>query len=656
YKVIQNDGEEINLFADTYFSVVEYETKPYMLFHFHDVIQLVNNQINSSEYIRNIEMNQGEEYQKLLKEKETAEEKNKLKSNFLAAMSHELRTPLNSILGFTELLIEETKSAPEFNEKLNFIFNEGKRLVLLINDILDFSKISDTKLSLHYEFFSIDDLVLKLKNLFESRCKDKNIDFKIITEPEMPKFVNGDFLRILQILINLIGNSLKFTPSGYIAIQFSYDLKNCIWKIIVKDTGIGIPEESQKKIFSPFEQTDGNIHKKYGGTGLGLSITLNLVKLMKGNIFIESKLNEGTVFIIKLPIVFKRSYDEAYVSSLGPSTIDNLEIDELSAREDIKIFSEKIKNINNNAASEVSESKKILIVDDNPQILKLLSFILMKAGCNVIKASNGLEALMILEHTQDVQLVFMDLMMPEIDGITAVRNIRNNAKFKDVSVIAVSAKNICRKEILDNGFNDFIKKPFSRADIINALKSYMPNYDEIKLPENNFEESEKKEIKKMPDAVELNKSGDPEKEVFFEKNDLDDGSAKNTCDSELFFKKLNVAVAEDDVISQRFISLLFKKFCNISLTICDSGEELIEKNKTEKYDLIFSDMHLKGITGLAAAKILRDKMNVVTPIIALTGSSDSEEFNHDEIKKYFCEWLQKPVSLKDIETIIKKYS
>jgi len=751
YKTQSQDGEEKNIFADTYFNIAEYETKPYMLFHFYDVTKHINNQMSASEYIKNVELSQGEEYRRLLKEKISAEEKNSVKSSFLAAVSHELRTPLNSILGFAELLIDETKRIPELNEKLNFIYNEGKRLTLIINDILDFSKISDNKLELHYEFFSIDDLIIKLKNLFDSRCRDKNIDFKIICDPEMPKFLNGDLLRILQIMINLIGNAIKFTPSGHIAIQFSYDTKSCVWKIIVKDTGIGVPEEFQKKIFSPFEQTDGSVQKKYGGTGLGLSITLNLVKLMRGNIFIESKLNEGTAFIIKLPLVFKRTYEEVFSASLGPATIDNLEIDEKSAKEEIKRFSEKIMEPDGGVKTGKQE-KKVLIVDDNPQILKLLTFILSKSGCEVIKAVNGSEALLILEHTKNISLVFMDLMMPEMDGFTAIKNIRNIEKFNDIPVVAVSAKNIPKKEAINSGFNDFIKKPFTRPDILETLKKFIPDVcDPVKsnnhiqkVKTNNslfeyasenlerifLEESQKfdwtynKEVISIVNDFLLDLPSKINRLSFHINNSNSEGTRFEThslkgisgylslkaleciCDridelniedtenvakankeisllkqyygliidyfnnnTGLELKKYDfdrskrtkkagnakAIIAEDDAISRRFIEILFKKFDNIDLTICDSGEELIEKTGKEKFDLIFTDIHLKGMSGIEAAKIIREKINDTSPLIALTGSSGDGEINFEEAKKYFNEWLQKPVSIKELETIIKKY-
>jgi len=219
-------------------------------------------------------------------------------------MSHELRTPLNSILGFTELLISEHSENPGVSEKLQFIYNECKRLSFLIDDILDYSKITDNKLSLKNDYYSINELKTNIFNLFHTRCVDKNIDFQIIISEGMPDLIKGDNLRILQILVNLIGNSIKFTPSGFIHVNFIYHNSSNIIEFSVADSGIGIPEDRIKKIFNPFDMASDNIQRKYGGTGLGLSITLNLIKLMRGNLFVDSKLNEGTTFTIKIPAIW----------------------------------------------------------------------------------------------------------------------------------------------------------------------------------------------------------------------------------------------------------------------------------------------------------------------------------------------------------------
>ena len=461
YKLKEYDKsvEEDYMYCDIIHSNVEFEKQTCLCLQFYILTEMIEQHRKDMSIIKELQDKVSNTIVVLEKDKIIAEESSNKKSIFLASMSHELRTPLNSILGFTELLISEHSTNPDISEKLHFIYNECKRLNFLIDDILDFTKISDNKLKFNFDFFSLTELISKLFNMFKTRCSDKNIIFDIEKSSNTPDLVKGDSLRLLQILVNLIGNSIKFTPSGKITVIINYDFKNNILEISVKDTGIGIPEERQKTIFNPFDASADNIQRKYGGTGLGLSITLNLIKLMRGNLFLESKLGKGSMFTFKIPSGYKISESEKYGSEkiLNPlSTVKNNEISDAFIEEQKKS----------------ALRKKILIVDDNPNILKLLQVMLSKLNFLTVKAVNGHEALMILERDNNFSAMLTDLMMPEMDGETAVKKIREIPGLKDLKIAAITAKN-CRKEELESlGFNDYIKKPFTRTQIIEVLKRF----------------------------------------------------------------------------------------------------------------------------------------------------------------------------------------
>ncbi len=766
---------EIELYLEISFKIENFENKKIIIFSFWDITEYVKELTEHINYIKILENSIGKETEKLIKERDEAEEKNRKKSEFLAAMSHELRTPLNSILGFTELLIAETENTPELNEKLNFIYNEGKRLALLINDILDFSKMSDSKLKLSKEYFSVKDLANRIFNMFAFRCKDKNVEFTIYIQRTMPEFIEADIQRILQILINIIGNAIKFTPTGSITMSFNFDYKNVVWQIEITDTGIGIPEDKITAIFQPFEQVT-ETSKKIEGTGLGLAITLQLVKLMRGNLFVKSKVDVGTTFTIKIPTLFKNTntsinYEDTALE-VFKSTIFSTEMNGSAAASipsDNKIF----------------DKKNILAVDDNPQILKLIEVLCKKIGFNVIKAENGKEALRLLDKRQDFFVIFMDLMMPEMDGIEAIKKIRETEKLKNLVVIAVTAKNCTRDEVLMFGFDEYIRKPFKLQDLLDKLE-VLKNAGKLKFEKTDKStpaiEQKTKEIKTEPtEKTELNEpaaktavpqelSKDSEKK-YFEKDDVlkelenamwledveifkivgefletvderfvnlkkyydscdfanfkmeahslkgisgfinlksvneismeleldaikeivkqPDYSAKLSEKIEMLKsyikqlktiyiekakefgvecklikdtkpataqqKKIKIFISEDDNITRRLLKNIFDKFKDIvEFTIFPCGEQLLEALKTTTdVDLIFTDIHMAGgMSGFELAKVLRETMNYKNNIIAMTGTSETDEFEQQAIDKYFNRWLLKPVSVAVIETII----
>lgn len=346
--------------------------------------------------------------EKLRKAKEMAEAANKMKTQFLANMSHEIRTPMNSILGFTDIMLEE-ETDEEKLEKLNIIKNAGKNLIKIINDILDLSKIEAGKLDILQSQFSIKELVYSFYKIFSIQAKEKNIEFIIKIEKNIPDFIFGDEHRINQILMNLISNAFKFTKTGKIHLECSIENEKLI--LIVKDTGIGIPEEKLEGIFMPFEQADASTTRRYGGTGLGLAITKRLVELLNGNIILRSKVNEGSEFIVEIPMLEIGKRDNAEIgNNMVEKWIEDMgnddEITEIilmaivGLRLKINMLQNEIKNKDwKNAARRVHDIKGStgnLKMKEFYDISKLMEMELMKDEINeenILKMFNNLKTL-----------------------------------------------------------------------------------------------------------------------------------------------------------------------------------------------------------------------------------------------------------------------
>jgi len=381
----------------------------------------------------------------MVEAKTVAETANKAKSEFLATMSHEIRTPMNAIMGFTDLLLSE-ESHPDKKEKLQIISESSQNLLQLINDILDFSKIEAGKIDLEKLPFSLKALLNQVYSLFIFKAKEKSLDLILDMEEHMPEYALGDELRIQQIMINLLGNAIKFTHSGWIRIQAGYQDNHFFLR--VKDSGVGIPKESINHIFESFRQADSSTVRKYGGTGLGLAISSSLVKLMGGNIEVLSEPDKGSRFSIYLPLEVLNPEELE-----SPRRIEE-ETQPLLAKKHIRI----------------------LVVEDNAFNLKIVKAMLKRMNLEHDSAENGAIAMTML-GAKTYDLVLLDMHMPVMDGMETIAAIRNTPELKDIIVIALTANAIVgdREKYIKAGCNDYLSKPLKRVILHKKIHAIFPD-------------------------------------------------------------------------------------------------------------------------------------------------------------------------------------
>lgn len=418
-------------------------------------------------------------------EKESAEAANRAKSEFLSHISHELRTPMNAIIGFSELLVTSVEDEDQ-RSQIEMILDSGKSLLKIINDILDLSKIEAGEFKIEYSAVNIQNITKDVEKIFSNKFKEKGILFIIEIGIDVPAILLLDEVRIRQILINLIGNALKFTSKGHIKLLLNVTEQKASNRIdllmSIEDTGIGIPEEQQELIFQAFKQQQNQSTKLYGGTGLGLTITKRLVEMMRGKIGVSSTLGQGSTFTI----VFS----------------------------DIKIPEQKITFKNKivfNPKSTQFEKAKILICDDNLINRKLVVNVLKHSPLDFYEAENGKIAIDLATQIHP-DLILMDLIMPEMNGYDSARTIKEHIDTKNIPIIALSAT-VLKDEELESYksiFNDYLIKPLNLSDLYESIKKYL-KFKSIALPDEatevshisfEFTEAQKKQLPSLMQTLE----------------------------------------------------------------------------------------------------------------------------------------------------------
>ncbi len=377
-----------------------------------------------------------------------AQQANRSKSLFLANMSHDVRTPMNSIIGFTDILLENIEEQQN-REFLKHIKNSAAYLLNIINDVLDISKIESGSMELVGIITNTKEFFHDLYSLFTPECKDKDISFKLEIDDNVPQNVIVDYQKLKQVLVNLMNNAVKFTDKGYVKCKVSFTDGNLLLR--VEDTGVGIPKAFYPNMFEPFKQVKGQDHNKYGGTGLGLAITKRMIDLMRGEITFKSESGKGTIFMLVIPVEIAENFKEKNESEGAANT-------------------------------SVDKKYNILIAEDNYVNQRLIGFLIKSLNHRFDIVDNGQKVLEKLHAGNKYDMLLLDIQMPIMDGYETLEMIRSNKNYNNLYIIALTAQAMSgdKERILEKGANDYVSKPIDKKKLvesINKYASYKVNHD-----------------------------------------------------------------------------------------------------------------------------------------------------------------------------------
>jgi PAS domain S-box-containing protein len=379
--------------------------------------------------------------------RDAAEAANRAKSVFLSSMSHELRTPLNAILGFSSLMADDPMLSKSQHENLAIINRSGEHLLALINDVLEMARIEAGRIKLQNAPFDLGNMVRDVTEMMQIRASEKGLSLLIDQSSQFPRYITGDEARLRQVLINLIGNAIKFTRQGWVKVRLATNINKITHLVLeVADSGPGISQEDQQIIFQPFVQVGEK--KNNQGTGLGLAISRQFVELMGGNISIKSTPGEGSIFMVSLPLYAATEAETARLTVVKQGNVSGILPGETKWR--------------------------ILIVEDQRENQLLLTRLMQDISMETQVAEDGEQALLIFQHWHP-HLIWMDRRMPVMDGIEATKHIRALPDGRDVKIIAVTASGLLeqRGEMLSAGMDDFVRKPYRSSEIYECLSRHL---------------------------------------------------------------------------------------------------------------------------------------------------------------------------------------